>query len=385
MHNLSFRTLGIDAEYGLRETGLDRLAETISELKSEGAAGWNVTMPCKRAMCDFCDELSPEALISRSVNTVRNENGKLFGYSTDGAGFLRTASEFGYPVKAGAITLLGTGGAAISILIACALEGVERIHVFYNRQSSADRIRPLITQLEEYTKKSHVPEITLESLHDATALDSRAQSSDLIVNATSVGMAGTDLENMSPVSNHCRKMEHRADMAQNSNENGNNGELISGLNKQIEALRSQVRSAALEMEVLRAQMEDLKKEASRAVDMERFVIPDDAHMTEINETVSLIEKAILKERKSRKGGRSREEGDAAAPQKIDERITLIVLKLRRKNCTVREIAAHTGLGVGTVHNIIKRYGNDPQMQNLVTGGTQMELTDYLLIRPADND
>jgi shikimate dehydrogenase len=201
MHNLSFRTLGIDAEYGLRETGLDRLAETISELKSEGAAGWNVTMPCKRAMCDFCDELSPEALISRSVNTVRNENGKLFGYSTDGAGFLRTASEFGYPVKAGAITLLGTGGAAISILIACALEGVERIHVFYNRQSSADRIRPLITQLEEYTKKSHVPEITLESLHDATALDSRAQNSDLIVNATSVGMAGTDLENMSPVSN----------------------------------------------------------------------------------------------------------------------------------------------------------------------------------------
>ena len=72
MHNLSFRTLEIDAEYGLRETGLDMLAETVAELKSEGAAGWNVTMPCKRAMCDFCDELSPEALISRSVNTVRN-------------------------------------------------------------------------------------------------------------------------------------------------------------------------------------------------------------------------------------------------------------------------------------------------------------------------
>lgn len=200
MHNLSFRTLEIDAEYGLRETGLDMLAETVAELKSEGAAGWNVTMPCKRAMCDFCDELSPEALISRSVNTVRNENGKLYGYSTDGAGFLRTASEFGYPVKSGAITLLGTGGAAISILISCALEGAERIHVFYNRESSADMIRPLIAQLEEYTKKSHTPEITLESIHDTHALDARAQSTGLIVNATSVGMAGTDLENMSPVS-----------------------------------------------------------------------------------------------------------------------------------------------------------------------------------------
>ena len=201
MHNLSFRTLGIDAVYGLFETGLDGLAETVARLKSEGAAGWNVTMPCKRSMCDFCDELSPDALISRSVNTVRNVNGRLYGYSTDGAGFLRTASEFGFPVKSGAITLLGTGGAAISILIACALEGAERIHVFYNRESSADRIRPLVSQLEEYTKKSHVPEITLESLHDMTALDSRAQNTDLIVNATSVGMAGTDLANVSPVSN----------------------------------------------------------------------------------------------------------------------------------------------------------------------------------------
>ena len=201
MHNLSFRTLGIDAVYDLCETGLDGLAETVARLKSEGAAGWNVTMPCKRGMCDFCDELSPDALISRSVNTVLNVNGRLYGYSTDGAGFLRTASEFGFPVKSGAITLLGTGGAAISILIACALEGAERIHVFYNRESSADRIRPLVSQLEEYTKKSHVPEITLESLHDMTALDSRAQNTDLIVNATSVGMAGTDLANVSPVSN----------------------------------------------------------------------------------------------------------------------------------------------------------------------------------------
>ena len=201
MHNLSFRTLGIDAVYDLCETGLDGLAETVARLKSEGAAGWNVTMPCKRGMCDFCDELSPDALISRSVNTVRNVNGRLYGYSTDGTGFLRTASEFGFPVKSGAITLLGTGGAAISILIACALEGAERIHVFYNRESSADRIRPLVSQLEEYTKKSHVPEITLESLHDMTALDSRAQNTDLIVNATSVGMAGTDLANVSPVSN----------------------------------------------------------------------------------------------------------------------------------------------------------------------------------------
>ena len=62
---------------------------------------------------------------------------------------------------------------------------------------------------------------------------------------------------------------------------------------------------------------------------------------------------------------------------------LIVLKLRRKGCYIREIADHTGLAHGTVHNIIKKFGSNPQMQSLVTEGTQMELTDYLLIRPED--
>lgn len=160
-------------------------------------------------------------------------------------------------------------------------------------------------------------------------------------------------------------------------------EVIRNLNRQISDLKRQVKSASLEMAMMRAQMDDLRKDAQRAVRLERFAIPDEPHMKEINETVSMIEKAILKQRKRNRQA-SPDKDDSVSPRKLDERIILIVLKLRRKNFTVREIAAHTGLGVGTVHGIISKYGSDPGVQNLITGGTQMEISDYLLVHPEDD-
>ena len=162
-------------------------------------------------------------------------------------------------------------------------------------------------------------------------------------------------------------------------------QLIANLNKQISELKSQVHSATLEMEMMRARMNDLSSEAKQVVNVERFRIPDEDHLNEINDVVELMEKAIKKERRSRKAQmEGRKESESSNPQKVDERQVLIVLKLRRKGCYIREIASHVGLGIGTVHNIISRYGQDPQMQTLVTEGTQMELTDYLLLHPDDS-
>ena len=162
-------------------------------------------------------------------------------------------------------------------------------------------------------------------------------------------------------------------------------QLIANLNKQVAELKSQLSSATLEMEMMRARMNDLSSEAQQVVNIERFRFPDEDRLSEINDVVDLMEKAIKKERRSRKAqAEGRREPESAIPQKVDERQILIVLKLRRKGCYIREIAAHVGLGVGTVHNIISKYGQDPQMQSLITEGTQMELTDYFLIRPEED-
>ena len=66
-------------------------------------------------------------------------------------------------------------------------------------------------------------------------------------------------------------------------------EMIANLNKQISELKSQVKSATLEMEMMRARMTDLRKDAQQAVQIERFVIPDADRLGEINDLVDLMD------------------------------------------------------------------------------------------------
>ena len=167
-------------------------------------------------------------------------------------------------------------------------------------------------------------------------------------------------------------------------ENSGSRQLIDNLNRQISELKSQVKSATLEMEIMRARMSDLSRDAQQVVRIERFSVPDDDRLDEITEVVELMEKAIKKNRRSRRAKADKTSPpENTSPRKVDERMILIVLKLRRKGCYIHEIAAHIGLAHGTVHNIVKKYGSDPQMQSLITEGTLRELSDYLLIRPED--
>lgn len=184
MHNCAFSKLGIDAVYGLIEADENELPTVVDRLRRENAAGWNLTMPDKTAMCSLCDELSPAARIGRSVNTVKNENGRLIGHTTDGAGFILALKRSGHLISGNKMTLLGTGGAASSILIGSALEGASEISVFYHRPASVDRIRELSERLSSFSRTR----ITFHALSDTDAQRREITESSILVNATSVGM-----------------------------------------------------------------------------------------------------------------------------------------------------------------------------------------------------
>lgn len=184
MHNCAFTKLGIDAVYGLIEADETELPEVVDRLRAEKAAGWNLTMPDKTAMCSLCDELSPAAAIGRSVNTVKNENGRLIGHTTDGSGFIRALKSSGHLSSGNKMTLLGTGGAAASILIGSALEGASEIAVFYHRPASVQKIREIAERLSSHSRTA----VTFHALSDEDALKKEIGESSLLVNATSVGM-----------------------------------------------------------------------------------------------------------------------------------------------------------------------------------------------------
>jgi len=82
-------------------------------LKSQDFDALNVTIPYKKDVLPYCDELSPAAQKLGAVNTiVRREDGTLIGHNTDYFGFLSTVQKIGISVWGKKVLVLGTGGAS---------------------------------------------------------------------------------------------------------------------------------------------------------------------------------------------------------------------------------------------------------------------------------
>ena len=82
-------------------------------LRSGDFAGVNVTIPYKKAVIPYLDELSPIAKKLRAVNTVvRKPDGTLFGHNTDYFGFQTMVQTSGLTVAGRKVLVLGSGGAS---------------------------------------------------------------------------------------------------------------------------------------------------------------------------------------------------------------------------------------------------------------------------------
>ena len=189
MHSASFSKLGIDAVYLAFDVKPENLAQTVEAFKIIGVAGFNVTMPHKAAILPLMDELSPEARLMGAVNTVKIDEGKLYGFNTDGSGFLANVAAYGFEPKDSCVTILGAGGAASAIFTQLAIEGARRIAVFNKRDSFWDVSKARIEKLAQNTGVS----IELYDVDDRDTLRKAIQDSAMLANATRVGMG--DLKN----------------------------------------------------------------------------------------------------------------------------------------------------------------------------------------------
>lgn len=185
MHNEAFRQLNLDYAYLAFDVGTEQLETAVKGLRAMNVRGFNLTMPDKNLMCSLCDELSPAARICGAVNTVVHENGMLTGHTTDGIGYMRSIRESGYDIIGQKMTLLGAGGAATSILVQAALDGVDEISVFNSRSASFSRMERVISDLGGVSSCR----IHLYDYSDEHVLRQEIAESAILTNATSVGMA----------------------------------------------------------------------------------------------------------------------------------------------------------------------------------------------------
>lgn len=183
IHNNAFKKLGLNYAYLSFEVNKDNLKDAVKSIKTLKMRGVNLSMPNKKEVIQYLDEISETAKLSQSVNTIVNDNGILKGYSTDGKGFLKSLEEEKIFVKNKNITILGTGGASISIISQAVFESVENIFVF-KRDKNWEEQKKILDNISDKTNCK----IELYSLEDKNILKRKIEESILLINATNVGM-----------------------------------------------------------------------------------------------------------------------------------------------------------------------------------------------------
>lgn len=193
-HNAALKAAGLDAQYVKILVRPDELPAALRALPQAGFLGTNVTIPHKTGALATVDEADDYARRSGAVNTVVVENDRLLGFNTDGPGLLRAIrEEFSVDLRDLRVLLLGAGGGAgRAIAVQCAMEGCERL-VLVNR--TVDKACQLTAELTPFFRNDRLVgpvERLLAIPHEENALREQLAHTDIVINATSVGMKRSD-------------------------------------------------------------------------------------------------------------------------------------------------------------------------------------------------
>lgn len=189
MQSAGIKSAGIDAVYKMFPVTPAQLADFVTEVRQNAYHGFNVTLPHKQRIAPYLDEIVPEAEAIGAVNTVLNRNGHLIGYNTDATGYLRSLTEEQqWQPEDKTITLLGAGGAARAIGYGLLQADIAQLYLV-NR--TADKAVAMAEELSRVTRhESRVKAMPWSQLPSCLS------ATDLLINATSVGLDGTRFDNL---------------------------------------------------------------------------------------------------------------------------------------------------------------------------------------------
>ena len=189
IHNYAFDASGINGVYVAWDIPEEDLEESVQNVRRYDMFGINISMPYKQVVIPFLDELNQAAQLIGAVNTVVNRQGQLIGYNTDGYGFFKALEkDDGFTVKDKIMTILGGGGAATSLIVQAALNGAKKINIFNQTQF----LEETKAKAEKYAAATGV-ELEVFPVEDQALIQEKILESDLLVNATSVGMDGQSM------------------------------------------------------------------------------------------------------------------------------------------------------------------------------------------------
>lgn len=156
-------------DYGLLEIPRTEIGKFLKEKDFKAV---NVTIPYKREVIPFLDEISKEAKAIGSVNCIRNDGGRLIGHNTDFDGLSALADYAGIDMREKKVLILGTGGTSDTALAVAKMAGASEVYKVSRRAPGSDRA----------LERDEAPVVTYEEARR------RCKDAEVIINTTPCGM-----------------------------------------------------------------------------------------------------------------------------------------------------------------------------------------------------
>tara|TARA_B100001765_G_C19474300_1_gene325576 strand:- start:430 stop:1275 length:846 start_codon:yes stop_codon:yes gene_type:complete len=190
IHNSAFNELGYNIDFQIWETEEKLLKDKIQSLRNENVLGCCITLPYKKKVMQYLDNIDNSATEIDAINWIINKNGILSGYNTDWLGFINSLDFYKKSIKNKTALIIGAGGSAKAICQGLIKGKVKSIIISNRTLKKAEEIKELFGN-----NQTEIQIIDYKELNNLTTL----KEIDLIINATSLGMTGGPDPKKSPI------------------------------------------------------------------------------------------------------------------------------------------------------------------------------------------
>ena len=175
LHNYWIAQNKIQAIYEKKLINKTDIEKIINDVREKKIHGVNVTVPFKKDVISYVDQLSTEAKETESVNTIYLKDNKIIGHNTDIVGFELALRYVNYDVKRKKALIIGAGGVSPSIILALKNMGCENICLTNRTFEKAEKIKESFNDIN-IKKWGDIPEF------------------DIVINATSSGLKNENFD-----------------------------------------------------------------------------------------------------------------------------------------------------------------------------------------------
>ena len=180
IHNYWIKKNNINAVYDKKKLSNNDLKDLIVKIRERNISGVNVTVPFKKDVIPYLDQLTLDAETTQSVNTIQlTGDGKIVGHNTDIGGFKNAIKDTKYDPSGKRVLILGSGGVVPSIIFALYKMKVSSITLTNRTKIKAEYLQNFYNS--DTIEKNGWNKIKVVDWGEVPEFD-------MIINATSLGL-----------------------------------------------------------------------------------------------------------------------------------------------------------------------------------------------------